>query len=35
MEAMRALVACERSGNVRRALRDVGIEAWSCDTTLL
>ncbi|MXY96310.1 MAG: hypothetical protein F4Z29_00840 [Gemmatimonadetes bacterium] len=28
---MRALVACERSGSVRRALRAVGVDAWSCD----
>ena len=28
---MRALIACERSGAVRRAMRDVGVEAWSCD----
>lgn len=29
--AMRALIACECSGVVRRALRAVGVEAWSCD----
>ena len=28
---MRALVACERSGRVRSALRAVGVDAWSCD----
>ena len=28
---MRALIACERSGRVRSALRDVGVDAWSCD----
>lgn len=28
---MRVLVACERSGIVRRALRSRKIEAWSCD----
>jgi len=28
---MRVLVACEFSGTVRRAFRDVGHEAWSCD----
>jgi len=28
---VKALVACERSGRVRSALRDVGVEAWSCD----
>ena len=28
---MKALVACERSGRVRQALRDVGVDAWSCD----
>jgi hypothetical protein len=27
----RVLVACEFSGVVRRALRDIGIDAWSCD----
>jgi len=26
-----ALVACERSGRVRSALRDAGVDAWSCD----
>jgi hypothetical protein len=26
-----ALVAFERSGRVRQALRDIGIDAWSCD----
>lgn len=28
---LRALVACERSGVVRRALRALGHDAWSCD----
>lgn len=28
---MKALIACERSGVVRRALRDRGHDAWSCD----
>lgn len=28
---MKALVACEFSGAVRRELRRVGVEAWSCD----
>lgn len=28
---MRAVVLCERSGVVRRALRARGIDAWSCD----
>lgn len=28
---MRALIACECSGVVRRALRARGIDAWSCD----
>ena len=28
---LRALVACEESGAVRRALRARGYEAWSCD----
>jgi hypothetical protein len=28
---MRVLVACERSGVVRRAFRALGHEAWSCD----
>lgn len=28
---MRALIACECSGVVRRALRAVGVDAWSCD----
>lgn len=27
----RVLVACERSGVVRRAFRDEGFDAWSCD----
>lgn len=31
MRAARVLVGCERSGVVRRALRAVGVEAWSCD----
>jgi len=29
---MKILVACERSGKVRDALRSLGHEAWSCDT---
>ena len=29
--AMRILVACEYSGRVRTAFRDLGHEAWSCD----
>ena len=28
---MRALVACEYSGRVRQAFRDLGHDAWSCD----
>jgi hypothetical protein len=28
---MRVLVACEFSGVVRRAYRDRGHDAWSCD----
>lgn len=28
---IRALVGCEFSGIVRRALRDAGVDAWSCD----
>lgn len=28
---MKILVACEESGVVRRALRDMGQDAWSCD----
>lgn len=28
---MRVLVACEYSGEVRRAFRELGHEAWSCD----
>lgn len=28
---MRVLVACEYSGVVRRAFREQGHEAWSCD----
>lgn len=28
---MRVLIACERSGVVRRAFRDRGHDAWSCD----
>jgi hypothetical protein len=28
---MRVLVACERSGAVRRAFRELGHDAWSCD----
>ena len=31
MTAPRALVACERSGRVRSALRRHGVDAWSCD----
>ncbi|MBO0732298.1 MAG: hypothetical protein J2P57_23760 [Acidimicrobiaceae bacterium] len=30
--ADRVLVACEMSGRVRDALRERGIDAWSCDT---
>lgn len=30
-DSPRALVACEFSGTVRRALAAVGFEAWSCD----
>ena len=30
-EKMRVLVACEKSGNVRRAFRALGHEAFSCD----
>lgn len=30
---MKALVACERSGKVREALRKVGVDAISCDIT--
>jgi hypothetical protein len=26
------LIACEESGVVRRAMRDAGVDAWSCDT---
>jgi hypothetical protein len=29
---MRVLVACECSGVLRRALRAIGVDAWSCDT---
>lgn len=29
--AVRVLVACERSGVVRRAFRELGHDAWSCD----
>ena len=28
---MRALIGCEFSGVVRRALRARGVDAWSCD----
>lgn len=28
---MRVLIACEYSGRVRQAFRDLGHEAWSCD----
>jgi len=28
---MRVLIVCERSGAVRRAFRDLGHDAWSCD----
>ena len=28
---MRVLIVCERSGVVRRAFRDLGHDAWSCD----
>lgn len=28
---MKVLVACEYSGVVRRAFREIGYEAWSCD----
>ena len=28
---MKALIGCERSGAVRRALRNLGWDAWSCD----
>lgn len=28
---MRVLIACEFSGNVRRAFRNHGVDAWSCD----
>jgi hypothetical protein len=28
---VRVLIACERSGVVRRAFRELGHEAWSCD----
>lgn len=28
---MRVLIACESSGNTRRAFRDKGHDAWSCD----
>lgn len=31
-EPMRVLVACERSGVVRRAFEALGHDAWSCDT---
>ena len=31
MSKLRVLVACEFSGVVRRAFRDLGHEAWSCD----
>lgn len=32
MRAKRVLVACERSGVVRRAFEALGHDAWSCDT---
>lgn len=28
---MKVLIACEFSGVVRRAFRELGHEAWSCD----
>lgn len=28
---MRVLVACEYSGRVRQAFRELGHDAWSCD----
>lgn len=28
---MRALVGCEYSGRTRQALRNLGVDAWSCD----
>jgi len=31
MTKLRVLVACEFSGVVRRAFRDLGHDAWSCD----
>lgn len=31
---MRVLVACEYSGRVRQAFRDLGHDAWSCDLKL-
>lgn len=31
VEAMKILVACESSGRVRQAFRDLGYDAWSCD----
>ena len=31
MSKLRVLVACEYSGRVRQAFRDLGHEAWSCD----
>ena len=31
MRNIRVLVACERSGVVRRAFQSLGYEAWSCD----
>jgi hypothetical protein len=31
VEAMKILVACEYSGNVREAFRALGHDAWSCD----
>ncbi len=31
MSKLRVLIACEFSGTVRRAFRDAGHDAWSCD----
>lgn len=31
MKPLRVLVGCESSGNVRRAFRKLGHQAWSCD----
>lgn len=30
-KALRVLIACEYSGRIRKAFRDLGHEAWSCD----